>query len=100
QVTSGKVLFGVYPGGGTGEVGYVTPPSPAQIVGAMNTLRGGRPASVHLFTAWSWYDQETLDRDIATYTGAGYSVVLTIKYSPPSGHVGDSAGFAAFVRSV
>ncbi len=97
---SGQVLFGVYPGGGTGEVGYVTPPSSSQIIGAMNTLRGGRPASVHLYTAWSWYNQSTLDSDIATYTGAGYSVSLTIKYSPPSGHVGDSAGFATFVRSV
>jgi hypothetical protein len=97
---SARVLFGVYPGGGNGEVGYVTPPSASQIIGAVNTLRGGRPASVHLYTAWSWYNQAALDNDIATYTGAGYSVSLTIKYSPPSGHVGDSAGFAAFVRGV
>jgi hypothetical protein len=100
KIGSGQVLFGVYPGGGNGEVGYVTPPSASQIVGAVNSLRGGRPASVHLYTAWSWYSQSALDSDIATYTGAGYSVSLTIKYSPPSGHVGDSAGFAAFVRSV
>ena len=98
--SAGQVLFGVYPGGGTGEVGYVAPPSTSQIVGAINQLRGSRPASVHLYTAWSWYSQAALDTDIQNYTGAGYSVSLTIKYSPPSGNVGDTTGFAAFVRTV
>ncbi len=99
-MTSTGVLFGVYPGGGNGEVGFVTPPSASEIVAAVNTLRSGRPASVHLYTAWSWYDQSSLDTDIATYTGAGYAVSLTVKYSPPSGHVGDVSGFVSFVRSV
>jgi hypothetical protein len=98
--SAGQVLFGVYPGGGNGEVGYVAPPASSQVVGAINQLRGSRPASVHLYTAWSWYSQTALDTDIQNYTGAGYSVTLTIKYSPPSGHVGDTAGFAAFVQSV
>ncbi len=97
---SGQVLFGVYPGGGNGQVGYVAPPSSSQIVAVVDQLRGGRPASVHLYTAWSWYDQSALDADIHTYSSAGYAIALTIKYSPPSGHVGDVAGFASFVQSV
>ncbi len=98
--SSSGVLFGVYPGGGNGEVGYVAPPSGDQIVGSMNQLRGSRPLNVHLYTAWSWYDQQLLDADVARYTGAGFSVTLTIKYSPPASHVGDVNGFTTFVRGV
>ncbi|HET9016447.1 MAG TPA: hypothetical protein VFN57_12680 [Thermomicrobiaceae bacterium] len=97
---SGTMLFGVYPGGGNGEVGYVTPPSPDAIVAKINALRGTRPFNVHLYTAWSWYDPATLEADIARYTGAGYSVTLTVKYSPPAGHVGDISGFTTFVRQI
>ena len=97
---SAGVLFGIYPGGGNGETGYVAPPSVDQIVGSMDRLRGSRPFNVHLYTAWSWYNQQTLDEEIARYTGAGFSVTISIKYSPPDGHVGDANGFAAFVRNV
>ncbi len=98
--SSPRVLFGVYPGGGNGELGYVAPPSPDRIINSLNQLRGSQPFSVHLYTAWSWYDQQSLDADIARYTGAGYSVTLTIKYSPPSGREGDANGFAGFVRTI
>ncbi|MGA7672302.1 MAG: hypothetical protein WBW04_17900 [Nitrolancea sp.] len=97
---SGGVLFGVYPGGGNGELGYVAPPSSGKVVQSLNQLRGDAPFNVHLYTAWSWYDQQALDTDVKTYTDAGFTVTLTIKYSPPSGHEGDNAGFSSFVRRV
>lgn len=98
--SASPVRFGVYPGGGTGETGYVGAPSEAQIVGSLNQLRGSQTLNVHLYTAWSWYNQQTLDDDIARYTGAGFHVTLTIKYSPPTGHVGDVNGFKSFVSTV
>ena len=98
--TSGHVLFSVYPGGGNGEVGAVAPPPPDAVLARINDLRGSRPFNVHLYTAWSWYDPSALDADIARYTGAGFSVTLTVKYSPPAGHDGDVSGYAAFVRQV
>ncbi len=55
---------------------------------------------MHLYTAWSWYDQQALDKDVKTYTDAGFTVTLTVKYSPPSGHQGDVSGFSSFVKQV
>ena len=94
------MLFGVYPGGGNGEIGAVPRPAPATVLDRLDELRGAQPLDIHLYTAWSWHSNEALDADVARYTSAGYSVSLTIKYSPPAGREGDMQGFAAFVRDV
>lgn len=97
---SGPVLFGVYPGGGTGDTQATSNPSGSAILNALSGLRGAGQLSVHLYTAWSWYDPKALDAEVSLYSQAGYFVTLTVKYSPPSGHNGDAAGYAKFVASV
>ena len=95
-----SVLFGVYPGGGNGELGYVEPPAPETVIGKLNELRGNQTFDIHLYTAWSWYNQQALQHEIDLYTDAGMYVTLTVKYSPPSGREGDIAGFVAFVEQI
>lgn len=99
-VPAGPVLFGVYPGGGTGDSQATSSPTPGAVLNALAGLRGAGQFSVHLYTAWSWYDAQALDTEVNRYSQAGYFVTLTVKYSPPSGHNGDAAGYAKFVRSV
>jgi hypothetical protein len=55
---------------------------------------------IHLYTAWSWYNQTQLDEQIQLYAKAGFRIILTVKYSPPAGHDGDVDGYVAFVRRV
>ena len=93
-------FFGVYPGGGTGETPGIPNPDARVVDQRLKELASGRPLAVHLYTAWSWHNDSDLDAQIARYTGAGLKVTLTIKYSPPQGHVGDIAGYESFVRSV
>ena len=94
-----RFVFGVYPGGVTGETPDAAKPSPDAVVGRLKELAGGRRFYVHLYTAWSWHG-DWLDAEIKRYTEAGFGVVLTVKYSPPAGHEGDVAGYEAFVRSI
>lgn len=100
QGSGAPLLFGVYPGGATGETPNVPTPSESAVVQKLQELAGGHPFLVHLYTAWSWYNADQLDQQITQYANAGFQIVLTIKYSPPSGHDGDVAGYAAFVRNV
>jgi hypothetical protein len=92
--------FGVYPGGGTGETPNAPNPDGNAVVRRIQDLASGQPMVVHLYTAWSWFDATQLDAQIQHYAGAGFDVILTVKYSPPVGHDGDVAGFADFVRRV
>ena len=94
------VMFSVYPEGGNGEVGYVSASGEDVILASLNQLRGDRPFSVHLFTAWSWHDEQDLDAKIARYSSAGLFITLSIKYSPPNGREGDIAGYSKFVETV
>lgn len=94
------ILFGVYPGGGNGELGYVEPPAPEVVIARLNELRGDQEFDIHLYTAWSWYNQQALANEIQQYTAAGMHVTLTVKYSPPPGREGDIDGFVAFVEQV
>src|SRR5262245_6298312 len=96
----GGPVFGVYPGGGTGEAPDVPSPDPRAVMTRLGELSGGRPLVVHLYTAWSWYDPTYLDAEIARFGGAGYGVALSVKYAPPAGHEGDVAGYEAFVRAL
>ena len=95
-----RLIFGIFPGGGNDQFGYVPPPSWEQVVDELERLRGDGPYDVHLYTAWNWHTDAFLDSQIDLFTGAGYYVTLTVKYSPPSGRVGDIEGYAAFVRRV
>ncbi len=95
-----SVLFGVYPGGGNGELGYVAPPAPETVIAKLNELRGGQSFDIHIYTAWSWYNKQALTSEIEQYTAAGMYVTLTIKYSPPSGQEGNIDGFRTFVEGV
>jgi hypothetical protein len=92
--------FSVYPEGGNGEIGNVASPKHDAVVDALNQLRGAKSFNVHLFTAWSWYNEADLDAKINRFASAGFTITLTIKYSPPAGHDGDVAGYAAFVQHV
>lgn len=92
--------FGVYPGGGTGEGPGVTSPSPSEVNQQLRSLAGKAPLLVHLYTAWSWYDASQLDSQVNQFAQSGFKILLTVKYSPPSGHDGDVAGYQAFLRSV
>lgn len=94
------IVFGVYPGGGTGETGSSVTPSAGAVLRQLNALRGSAPFRVNLYTAWSWYDPTSLDSEINQYSAAGFQITLTIKYSPPAGHDGDAQGYAGFVTSV
>ena len=100
QPAPSSVLFGVYPGGGNGELGYVESPAPATVIARLNELRGGQAFDIHLYTAWSWYNEQALRSEIEQYTAAGMYVTLTVKYSPPSGQAGDINAFVAFVEDV
>jgi hypothetical protein len=94
------LLFGVYPGGGTGETPNVSPPSWSNVSLKVQSLSGGKPFLVSLYTAWSWYDQNSLDAQIAQFAGSGFQVLLTIKYSPPAGNDGNVTGYLSFLRGV
>ncbi|MEZ4522826.1 MAG: hypothetical protein R3A46_14450 [Thermomicrobiales bacterium] len=94
------MLFGVYPGGGNGEIGSVPPPDVGTVIARLEELSDGRPFDIHLYTAWSWHSDQHLDDEIVRYTEAGYHVSLTIKYSPPDGREGDVDGYTDFVRAV
>src|SRR5262245_34343089 len=96
---AGTLAFGVYPGGGTGEMGSRTRPSDELILRQLRQLSGGQSLVVHLYTAWSWHG-DWLDAEIEKYSAAGFDVVLTVKYSPPAGRDGDVAGYESFVRSI
>ena len=100
QGGAGRLIFGVFPGGGNDQFGYVAPPSWERAINELEQLRGDGSYDVHLYTAWSWHTDAFLDSQIELFTGAGYNVTLTIKYSPPPGKVGDVDGYAAFVRRV
>jgi hypothetical protein len=97
---SAPFMFSVYPEGGNGEIGYVAGNRDATVLAALNDLRGDRSFNVHLFTAWSWYNQQDLDEKIARYSAEGFYITLSIKYSPPAGREGDVTGYARFVRTV
>ena len=92
--------FSVYPEGGNGEVGYVAASDDDRVLEALDTLRGEQEFGVYLFTAWSWHNQDDLDRKIDLYTDRGYQITLMIKYSPPDGREGDADGYARFVSGV
>ena len=94
------VVFGVYPEAGNGEVGNVTSPGHALVLDAIDELRVNQPFDVHLYTAWSWHNTGELDAKINSYTSAGLTITLTIKYSPPPGHNGDVKGYTKFVQTV
>ena len=96
----GGPVFGVYPGGATGEAPNVPGYDPRVVMGRLGELAGGRPFIVHLYTAWSWYDPAYLDAEIQRYAEAGYGVALSVKYAPPAGHEDDVAGYEAFVRAL
>ncbi|HMM43441.1 MAG TPA: hypothetical protein PKA95_16225 [Thermomicrobiales bacterium] len=94
------VIFGVYPDAGNGQVGNVSSPEHAQVIDAIQQLRGNQPFDVHLYTAWSWHNDADLDAKINAYTAAGLAITLTIKYSPPVGRDGDVKGYAKFVQQI
>ena len=99
-VTLPAFSFGVYPGGGTGETPNAPTPTGDGVMRRLSELSGGKPLTLHLYTAWSWYNQTQLDEQVQRYARAGYRMTLTVKYSPPSGHNGDVVGFVAFIRQV
>ncbi len=94
-----RLIFGVFPGGGNDQFGYVAPPSWERVIGELEALRGEGAYDVHIYTAWSWHTDAFLDSQIALFTGAGYNVTLTIKYSPPPERVGDVGGYVDFCPS-
>lgn len=93
-------MFSVYPEGGNGEIGNISETWDDTILSSLNQLRGDRQFNVHLFTAWSWYNEQDLDSKIARFSAEGFYITLSIKYSPPSGHEGDVSGYSEFVRQL
>src|SRR5262249_20916024 len=75
-------------------------PDAGAVMRRLADLAGGRQLLVHLYTAWSWYNPTQLDADVKRYGGAGYGIVLSVKYSPPAGRDDDLAGYEAFARAV
>jgi len=65
-------------------------------------LRGARSLLVHLYLPWSGYPQDLakLDAQIAALSARGFKIDIVLRYAPPSGHDGDLAGYARFVRAV
>jgi hypothetical protein len=94
------LVFGVYPGGPTGEAIDAPSPDRRVVIQRLGQLAGGRPLLVHLYTGWVWYDPVALESEIADYAKAGYGVVLSVRFVPPSGHETDVDGYEAFVRAV
>jgi hypothetical protein len=94
-----ELLFGVYPGGGTGETPSYVKPTDGAVSARLKELAGGRPFVIHLYTAWAWHG-DWVDAEVDRYSAAGFNVVLTVKYAPPAGHEGDVAGYEKFVRSI
>jgi len=64
-------------------------------------LRGGHPLMIHLYLPWSGYPQNVaaLDTMIRAYAQRGFKVDIVLRYAPPAGHDGDTAGFARFVSA-
>src|SRR6184192_2549957 len=85
------LVFGVYAGGGAGDVGAATAPDMRSVLERTQYLRGDAslPFNVHLFTSWTEYDEYWIGQELDRYAAAGLHVTLTLKYLPPPGHDGD-----------
>ena len=97
--------FGVYGGRDFTFGGYVGQPGthPAEPDLTMNRiveLAGGHPFQYHTYAQWNDGIPAWLESQIDTAAADGLEVNLALKYVPPSGHEGDVAGFAAWVKSV
>jgi hypothetical protein len=99
--------FGVYPGntftfgkyaGLTGHNG--TDPYADAALDRMVELANGRPFDVHLYADWRRGAGADLDAAIDRIHQRGLRVNLALKYVPPAGRDGDTAGFAAWVSDV
>ncbi|HEV8637004.1 MAG TPA: hypothetical protein VG370_22520 [Chloroflexota bacterium] len=95
-----RFVFGVYPGGVTGETPHnYAQPRPEAVVGRLKELAGDRRLVVHLYTGWMW-DGDWIDAEVKRYADAGFQVVVTVRYAPPADREGDVAGYEAYVRSL
>lgn len=107
---TGRLRFGIYPGGGVGLVhaqGAPRPEDPALQLDALRRLRGeDRELVLHLYSAWSGDvdPREEVARALAEvrrYTAAGFAVEPVIRYRPAGGGgPSDVARFATHVRAV
>jgi len=103
---SGRLRFGIYPGGGAGLVhatGAARPEDPVLRLDALRRLRGDRQLVLHLYSSWTGDvgEQEAVDRALAEvrhYAAAGFAVEPVLRYRPARG--ADVAGFTAHVRAV
>jgi hypothetical protein len=66
----------------------------------MADLAGAGPFAAHLYTAWSWHDNQYLDALVSRFGGGSSHITITVKYSPPAGHDGDVEGYLLFVRGI
>ena len=100
--------FGVYPGNtfSFGKYAGLVGTNPQATDGDLAVQRAvelanGRPFDIHLYAQWnSPTSLDNADHAIARFTAAGLDVNLALKYVPPAGHDGDTAGFAAWVAGV
>lgn len=100
-----RLEFGVYPGrdfsfGGYAGLAGTNPAGVDLTMERMVELAGGHPFQYHTYAQWNDGIPGWLQSQIETAVADGLQVNLALKYVPPSGHEGDVAGFAAWVRSV
>ena len=102
-----SLRFGVYPGNEFTFGKYVglTGTNPNDRYGdlalqRMVELANGRPFDVHLYAEWRKGVPADLDAAMDRIDAAGLRINLALKYVPPDGRDGDTAGFAAWVRDV
>ena len=68
----------------------------------LDYLRHGGAFLVHLYLPWNTYPGNLagIDAMVAALAARGYKADLVLRYAPPSGHDGDLAGYAQFVRAI
>jgi len=95
----GQITYGISP---TGSISDPSSPTGQLALAHLGYLRGTRRLLIHLYLPWSGYPQNLagLDHAIAALAAHGFKVDLVLRYAPPSGHDGDSAGYARFVSAV
>jgi hypothetical protein len=99
--------FGIDPAlaGSTGGVQLPSvPDDPARDLAAVKALRPSGRAVVVRLNRLFWSDGEAgiarFQRQVSTYTKAGFQVELQVRYHPPSGKAGDISAWDAYVRHV
>ncbi len=108
---SSPLRFGIYPGGGAGQLvlpAASRPEDSAAIEGALAELRGAaaRPFNVHLYLSFTGKEsQESRVRSalaqITRYSQLGYSVEYVLTYRPEARRgAADVADWVVFVRSM